>query len=111
MSLSDNNQADVIEAFNSALRYLDKTLNIDNPYFVQMILCKSDISQKPSLKKANSLDFKHFFDSDLSFTNGIVSSKITINEAISGCRCSSFLFLWRIYFAAYLLCKSAFKCK
>ena len=33
LSLSDNNQTDVIEAFNSTSRYLDDLLNIDNPYF------------------------------------------------------------------------------
>ena len=32
-SLSDGNQADIIEAFNSTSRYLDDLLNIDNPYF------------------------------------------------------------------------------
>ena len=36
-SLSDNNQADIIEAFNSTSRYLDDLLNIDNPYFEHMI--------------------------------------------------------------------------
>ena len=33
LSLSDSNQADIIEAFNSTSRYLDDLLNIDNPYF------------------------------------------------------------------------------
>ena len=33
LSLSENNQADIIEAFNSTSRYLDDFLNIDNPYF------------------------------------------------------------------------------
>ena len=33
LSLSDNNQADIIEAFNSTSRYVDDLLNIDNPYF------------------------------------------------------------------------------
>ena len=33
LSLSDNNQADVIEAFNSTSRYLEDLLNTDNPYF------------------------------------------------------------------------------
>ena len=33
LSLSDNNQANIIEAFNSTSRYLDDLLNIDNPYF------------------------------------------------------------------------------
>ena len=31
LSLSDNNQTDIIEAFNSSSRYLDGLLNIDNP--------------------------------------------------------------------------------
>ena len=29
LSLSDNNQADVVEAFNSTSRFLDDSLNID----------------------------------------------------------------------------------
>ena len=37
LSLSHNNQADSIEAFNSTSRYLDDLLNIDNPYFEQMV--------------------------------------------------------------------------
>ena len=37
LSLSDNNQTDVIEVFNSTSRYLDDLLNIDNPYFEQMV--------------------------------------------------------------------------
>ena len=35
-SLSNDNQADIIEAFNSTSRYLDDLLNIDNPYFEGM---------------------------------------------------------------------------
>ena len=35
--LSDNNQTDNIEAFNSTSRYLDDLLNIDKPYFEQMV--------------------------------------------------------------------------
>ena len=37
MSLSDDTQADIIEAFNSASRYLDDLLNNDNPYFEGMV--------------------------------------------------------------------------
>ena len=37
LSLSDNNQTYIIEAFNSTSRYLDDLLNIDNPYFEQMV--------------------------------------------------------------------------
>ena len=36
LSLSDNNQTDIIEAFNSFSRYLDDLFNIDNPYFEHM---------------------------------------------------------------------------
>ena len=36
-SLSDDIQADIIEAFNSTCRYLDDLLNIDNPYFERML--------------------------------------------------------------------------
>ena len=37
MSLSEINQFDIIEAFNSTSRYLDDLLNIDYPYFEQMV--------------------------------------------------------------------------
>ena len=37
LSLSDYNQADVIEAFNSTSWYLADLLNIDKPYFVHMV--------------------------------------------------------------------------
>ena len=36
-SLSRENQADIIEAFNSTSRYLDDLINIDNIYFDQMV--------------------------------------------------------------------------
>ena len=35
--LNHDNQADVIEAFNSISRYLDDLLNIDNPNFEDMV--------------------------------------------------------------------------
>ena len=37
LSFSEINQANVIEKFNSTSSYLDDLLNIDNPYFEQMI--------------------------------------------------------------------------
>ena len=75
LSLSDNNQADIIEAFNSTSRYLDDLLNIDNPYFEQMV---GQINPTElQLNKANSSDTEApFLDLNLSITNGIVSSKI-----------------------------------
>ena len=36
-SLNHDNQADVIEAFNSTSMYLDGLLNIVNPYFEGMV--------------------------------------------------------------------------
>ena len=36
-SLSRENQANIIEAFNSTSRYLDDLLNIDKIYFDQMV--------------------------------------------------------------------------
>ena len=75
LSLSDNNQADIIEAFNSTSRYLDDLLNIDNPYFEQMVA--QIYPSALQLDKANSSDTKALFlDLKLSITNGIVSSKI-----------------------------------
>ena len=35
--LSDNKDAEIIQAFNSTSRYLDDLLNIDNPYFEGMV--------------------------------------------------------------------------
>ena len=37
LCLSDKNQTVIIEGFNSTVRYLDDLLNIDNPYFEQMV--------------------------------------------------------------------------
>ena len=75
MSLSDNNQADVVEAFNSISRYLDDLLITDNHYFKQMLgqIYPSELL----LNKVNSFDTESpFMDLTLSITNGIVSSKI-----------------------------------
>ena len=75
LSLSDNTQADIIEAFNSTSRYLDDLLNIDNPYFEQMV--GQIYPTELQLNKANSSNTEApFFDLNLSITNGIVSSKI-----------------------------------
>ena len=51
-SLSRENQADIIEAFNSTSRYLDDLLDIDNIYFDQMvdrIYEGESISNQPNL--------------------------------------------------------------
>ena len=75
LSLSDNNQTDIIEAFNSPSRYLDDLLNIDNPYFEQMVGQIYPVELQ--LNKANPSDTEApFLEVNLSITNGIVSSKI-----------------------------------
>ena len=53
-SLSDNNQAYIIEAFNSISRYLDDLLNIDNPYFEGMV--NQIYLPELELNKANTSD-------------------------------------------------------
>ena len=76
LSLSDNNQADVVKAFNSTSRYLDDLyIYIDNSYFEQMV--SQIYPTELQLNKANSFDTEApFLDSDLSTANGIISSKI-----------------------------------
>ena len=75
LPLSDNNQTDVIEAFNSTSRYLYDLRNIDNPYFEQMV--GQIYPTEFQLNKANSSDTKApFLDLNLLMTNGIISSKM-----------------------------------
>ena len=54
MSLSDNNQTDIIETLNSTSRYLDDLLYIDNHYFVQTV--GQIYPTELQLNKANSSD-------------------------------------------------------
>ena len=62
-------------SFNSTSRYLDYFLNIDNPYFEQMV--GQIYPTELGLNKAYSSDTEApFMDLNLSITNGIVSPKI-----------------------------------
>ena len=75
LSLSDNNQTDIVEAFSSTSIYLDDLLNIDNAHFEQKV--GQMYSTEIQLNKAHSSDTEApFLDLNLSITNGIVSSKI-----------------------------------
>ena len=75
LPLSDNNQTDIIEAFNSTSRYFNDLLNIDNPYFEQMV--GQIYPTELQLNKANSSATEApFLDLNLSITNSVVSSKI-----------------------------------
>ena len=58
-SFSDNNQADVAEAINYTSRYLDNLLNIDNPYFEQMV--NPIYPTELQLNKANSFNTEAAF--------------------------------------------------
>ena len=53
LSLSDDNQSEVIEAFNSTSRYLDELFNIDNTFFDSIV--------------------NHIYPSDLQLNRGNVS--------------------------------------
>ena len=80
-SLSPENQADIIEAFNSTLRYLDDLLNIDNIYFEQKV--NRIYPAELQLNKAISSDTKApFFDLNLSISSGTISTKIYDNGTI-----------------------------
>ena len=54
LSLSDNNQEDVVVGVNSTSRYLDDLLHIDNPYFAQMVI--QIYPTELQLNKANPSD-------------------------------------------------------
>ena len=75
LSLSDNNQADFVEAFKSTSRYLEVLLNIDNPYFAQMV--NQIYPTELRLNRANPSDTEApILDLDMPITNGIVSAEI-----------------------------------
>ena len=74
-SLDHDNQADVIEAFNSSStsRYLNELLNIDNPYLEGMV--NQIYPPELQLNKASISDTETPF-LDFSVSNGFVFSKI-----------------------------------
>ena len=75
LSLSEDNQSGVIEAFNSTSRYLDDLLNIDNNLFDSMVnrIYPSELQ----LNKANVSDAEaSFLDLHLSISDGFVKTKI-----------------------------------
>ena len=75
MSLSDDKQADVIDAFNTTSRYFDYILNINNVYFDNMV--SQIYPSELIVNKANTSDTEGAFsDLHLSISNDIVSTKI-----------------------------------
>ena len=72
MSLSEDNQSEVIEAFNSTSRYLDDLLNIDNKFFDSML-----DHIYPSDNQANISDTdSSFLNLHLSLSDGFLGTKI-----------------------------------
>ena len=77
MSLSDDKQTDVIDAFNTTSRYLDDILNVNNVYFDNMV--SQIYPSELQLYKTNTSDTEAaFLDLHLStcIYNDIVSTKI-----------------------------------
>ena len=75
VSLSDDKQADVINAFYTTYRYLDDILNINYVYFDNMV--SQIYPSEPQLNKAKTSDTEAtFLDLHLSIYNDIVSTKI-----------------------------------
>ena len=74
MSLSDDNQADIIDAFKTTSRYLDDIFYINNINFDNVI---SQIHPSElHINKANTSDTEaSFMDLHLSLSNDIVSTK------------------------------------
>ena len=75
LSLSDDNQSEVIKAYNSTARYLDDLLYIDNTFFDSMVnhIYPSELQ----LNKANDSDTKaSSFDLHLSISDGFVKTKM-----------------------------------
>ena len=75
MSLSDDKQADVIDALNTTSRYLDNISNINNVYFDNRLVKYTH--SELQLNKSNTSDTEAaFLDLHLSISNDIVSTKI-----------------------------------
>ena len=73
MSLSDDKQADIIDAFNTTSRYLDDILNINNVYF--NIIVSQIYPSELQLNKSHTSDSEAaFLDLHLSISNDIVST-------------------------------------
>ena len=75
LSLSDDNQSEDIEAFNSTSRSLDDLLNIDNIFFDSIV--NHIYPLELQLDKANVSDIEaSFYDLHLSISDGFVKTKL-----------------------------------
>ena len=75
MSLSDDKQADVIDALNTTSRYLDNILNINDVYFDNMV--SQIYPSELQMNKANTSDTEAtFLNLHLTISNDIISNRI-----------------------------------
>ena len=75
MFLSDDKQANIIEAFNNTCRYFDDILNIDYVYIDNMV--RQKYPSELQFNKAYTSDTKaSFLDLHSSISNDIISTKI-----------------------------------
>ena len=92
LSLSEDNQSVVIEAFNSTSRYLDDILNIDNNFFD--IVVNRIYPSELQLNKANVSDAEaSFLDLLLSISDGFVKIKVYDKRDDSDFDIVNFIFL------------------
>ena len=116
LSLSEDNQSDVIEAFRYTSRYLDDLLNIDNDFFDSMVnrIYPSELY----LNKANVSDTEALFlDLHLSISDGFVKTKMYNKRDDFDFDIVNFPFLdgdvprsTSIYFSTYSICSSIQSC-
>ena len=82
MSLSDDKQANVIDAFNTFSRYLYDILNINNVYFEHMV--SQIYPSELQLNKVNASDTETaFLDLHLSISNDINVTTLILKLSIS----------------------------
>ena len=101
MPLSDDKQADIIDAFNISPSYLDTIFNINNVYFDTMV---SQIYPSVLQFKANTSDTETaFLDLHLSISNDIVPTKIHDKRDDFDFEIVNFQFLESISFNSFVL--------
>ena len=81
LSLSEENQSDVFEAFNSTSRYLDDLLNIDNNFCDSMVnrIYPSELQ----LNKANVSDAEASFLCPATKSGGVLCYTLRTFECLS----------------------------
>ena len=119
LSLSEDNQSDVIEAFNYTSRYLDDLLYIDENFFDGM--ANRIYPSELQLNKANVSDTEALFlDLHLSISDGFVKTKIYDKRDDFDFDIVNFPFLdgdvprstsyGVFYFSTYSICSSVQSC-